>query len=138
MNESETPGQQQNREMIRLSLAFYPLLFLLILFYISYLSGGIPAFSLNAISQPYEGEQATASMVLAVLALAYVPIYFFFLMPRFLAPAPNEIVVLVMPETISIAGFIIGILNRNPWAAIPFLALGFGCYVYAYLKVREL
>jgi len=34
-------------------------------------------------------------------------------------------------------GFMIAFLNQNPWIAMPFMALGFAVFVFAFITTRK-
>jgi hypothetical protein len=95
--------------------------------------------STEAFSQPFHGDYAMLSYILTALLVMDLAYYLFVFMPQFL-PDPknkNHLILLVFPEIAAVFGFIIGILNQNPWGALPFFVLGIVWYAYAYFRVAQ-
>ena len=128
---------KENERLIFLSLSsIYPLLFFL-LFYLGTVRGESVPFSIQAFAQPYSGGFAFMSLVFAALSFLDLGLYHAILLPKYLNNPKTHLLAIVFPEVIAIFGFIIGFFNNNPWAAIPFFALGFANYAYAYLKISQ-
>jgi len=122
--------------MTYLTMAFmYPMLFFVLFIATGGMMGKSMAFSFDAFVTPYSGEFALQSIVLAVVCIPGVALFHLKLLPLFLLDPKNHLIAIVLPESFAVFGFVIGILNSNPWSAIPFLLFAFAEYVYVYTKI---
>jgi hypothetical protein len=112
----------------------YPIL-LFILFTISSAKGSMMPFSLGAIIQPYIAANAIVSIILALAAVADIAVYYLMFYSKGINDPKNHLLLLTFPEVIGIFGFLIGVLNSNPWAAVPFFAIGFAIYAFVYVRI---
>gem|GEM_PF-6146657 len=117
--------------------AIYPLYFFIV-YMATYSHAGFVPLSIGAFSQPYAGELGAISIALGAVGVAYLAFTNLFWIPRIIGEPRNRIMVFVIPEGFGIAGFVIGFMNLNPWAAIPFLLVAFANYVYVYTKVTAM
>jgi len=124
----------QNRMTYLTFATIYPILFFVLWFYSSATEEIVP-FSLGALVQPYIGPLGVACSVLTGLAIADAFVYYLMFYSKYLGDPKMHLLLLAFPEVIALFGFIIGFMNFNPWAAIPFFALAFGIYAFVYLKI---
>jgi len=130
--------QQASVRTVYLTLAMIYPLFLFILFFVSSSSPeGMMPLSLGAFFQPYTGENAMVSSVLMVFGLFDLFYFNVCWLPKLLPNARSHLIALIMPEMFALFGFIIGIMNNNPWAAVPYVLVAFANYVWVYTKVTE-
>lgn len=122
-------------KMIYLGLGAIPFIFLGLLFFICSRFPDAMPLSVDAFYQPFQGDYAMFAYILTALLFMDVAYYTFAFLPQSISEPKNHLVLLAFPEIASVFGLIIGMLNRNPWGAIPFFVLGIGWYAYAYLKV---
>ncbi len=91
--------------------------------------GNMPTPSFEALIQPYTGQNSLMSIMLAFLVIPELFIISYMSMKLSAIPGAR-MTLLAFPEVIAVFGFMIGILNKNPWAPVPFFALGFAIYAY--------
>lgn len=119
-------------KMVKLLLLVnYPILFFVLLF-VSPSQDSVPPSS-GTLLQPYSGSQAPLSIALAAIGMAYPVLFILFLYPLF-RQGGDDMVLFAMSETPAILGFVIGFLNHNPLAALPFFGIGAGLYLYVYTR----
>ncbi|MEW6722008.1 MAG: hypothetical protein AB1324_01990 [Candidatus Micrarchaeota archaeon] len=112
-------------------LAVIPLLVLMLFFFDSR-HDGIAPFSMEAVLQPYSGENSALSTVLAAIAIVYPAIFVLFLFRIY--ALRGALVLFAMSETPAMLGFMVGIVNYNLWAALPFFALSLGLYGFVFAR----
>lgn len=141
MEEDEQKRREQvaqtTKRTMYLSMALFFPLWLIILFMVSGNSGNAVPFSPGAFIQPYSGEQSSIAIALGAVAVLDFLLMNLYFIPLCLKSLGNELPALSVTETFGIFGFIIGFMNSNPWAAVPYLAIGLGNYVYVYSKLNE-
>jgi hypothetical protein len=116
---------QINPLFLSFALTYLALFGVLFLMY----SKEMPQPSFEALLQPYIGGKSTVSIIFALITIPELFICFYMFGQLSKNPA-NHMTVLVFPEVIALFGFIIGILNHNPWASMPYIALGFAVYAF--------
>ncbi|MFH0737661.1 MAG: hypothetical protein V1827_03850 [Candidatus Micrarchaeota archaeon] len=114
-------------------VAAYPLL-IFALFYIASLNPDSVPFSSDAFIQPYFGEKALVSTTLLFVAALEIPLYYFMFYSKYAGDPSKRLLLITFPSVFAVFGFVIGFLNLNPWAALPYAALGFSIYAIAYIK----
>ena len=108
-----------------------------VLFYLSGIWPHAMPLSIEAFSQPFQGDYAMLAIILSVLLVMDLAYYLSVFIPQFLPDAKNHLILLAFPEIASVFGLIIGLLNQNLWGALPFFVLGIMWYAYAYMKVAQ-
>jgi hypothetical protein len=136
--EKNNMGKDNRVTYIYIGFTHFILFFLL--FYVTgYLEGmgeQVP-FSLEAFVQPFFGDMWLVSSLLTCLLLLDIWWYHTSLIPLAMKDEKNHLMAVVFPSAMSVFGFFIGVLELNPWASIPFFAVGFGHYLYGYMKVTQ-
>jgi hypothetical protein len=113
----------------------YPLLAFLS-FFVANNADGIPSLSFGGVSGVFMGENAIWAFLFTGLTFAGMICYHFYLFPRFIGNPEMHLVLIVLPETIAVLGFVLAYLARNPWVSLPFVALGFMSYAYAFFRIN--
>jgi hypothetical protein len=127
--------EQKNAVYLSLSV-MYPL-FVFLAFYIAGLAGGIPPLSAASLIGLYSGQWAMLAIMLSVLCLADLGWYHLSLFPVAISEPKNHLLLLVIPEVIAVAGFVLAVVSKDPWVVLPFAALGFANYAYAYMRISS-
>lgn len=99
-----------------------------------FLFGSLP-FTFEAYIRPFTGDYAVISIVLLVIGildLVYLNIAF---IPKLVQDPRNHLAALAMSTPFSIFGFVIGFLDKNPWIALPFIAISLGNYLLVYQRI---
>ena len=129
-------AEQNNRILYLSYLLVYPLFFF-IAYYVASMSGHMVPFSAMAMIQPYLGENSLFAIVLGAVCIADVLVFHFTFIPQLSSNKANDFTVLAFPSVFVVFGFVIGFMNQNPWALIPYILLGLANYAYAYRKIAS-
>jgi hypothetical protein len=113
----------------------YPLILILIFLICGFHSDAVP-FSLAAFNQPYSGPAGVESLALLALALAELAFINLKLIPDSLADPSMHLMAIVLPEIIGLDGLIIGFINVNAWASIPYILVAFANYYWVYRRIN--
>ncbi|NYZ73884.1 hypothetical protein H0O00_01965 [Candidatus Micrarchaeota archaeon] len=124
-------------QMLYLGLGALHFMLLAVLFYLSGMWPDATPLSIEAFSQPFQGDFAMMNFVLVALAVMDIGYYYFAILPQILPTPKNHPTLLAFPAVWSALGLVIGLLNANPWVAIPFFMVGMISYVYAFWKVTQ-
>ncbi len=111
-------------------------IFPLLSFYVVDMMGEPVPFSIDAFFQPYTGDYAV--LFSALITLGFLDLVWYHAnFRKFLANSRNHMLLLVLPEVFNVFGFLMAVLEMNPWAPVPFYVIGFGHFVYAYVNIMR-
>lgn len=127
---------QQNTP-IYLSLAMMYPLFIFLSFFIAGTMGGIPPLSAGALLDVFTGTHAPIAIILSALIFLDLAWFHLSLMPSSLPDPKKHLILLVIPEVIAVIGFLLAFITHNPWICVPYVALGFANYAYAYARISS-
>ncbi len=111
-----------------------PLIVLPLLLVVLFVLYGAPPLSVDAFTQPYS---SLPSIVLGAFGAGYAVLFVLYLFPVFSKQPGGEMTVFAMSEMPGLMGFVIGVLNRDAWAALPFFAVSLALYAYVTMRLRS-
>ncbi len=127
----------EQKNIIYMSLSLMYPLFIFLSFFIAGMLGGIPPFSAKSITGIYSGQWSAVAIILTFLCLADLAWYHLSLFPASIAQPKNHLLLLVIPEMFAVIGFLLAVVSKDPWISLPFIALGFANYAYAYIRISQ-
>lgn len=113
----------------------YPVLLFATFFVVSNM-GAIPPLSLESFFSPFTGPEPLLAFALAGFAFFDMAWYHLSLFPQCLPDPKKHLILIVLPEVFAVFGLAIGVFYMNPWAATPFVVLGFANYAYAFIRTQ--
>lgn len=102
-----------------------------------FISGGHTPLSGGVFAQPYYGENSAASLAIAAVALVHAVLFHILILPLFLGDPNTHPAALASSEMTAMLGFALGLINLNFWSALPYFAVSFANFAYAYVKIAR-
>ena len=122
------------KNMIYLAMGgIYALLLFAVFFVVSSMDAIPPP---ESFLEPFMGPDSLIAIAIAAVSIMHLAWYHVFMFRNWLSNPRAHMLLLVLPETYAIFGFALGFFYMNPWASVPFVALGFANYAYAFIRIQ--